>query len=228
MKKRMLILCLITATLFAGCANTNTNVRQGSVLITTVSRIDADMDEHQAEINSINKFIINGDIPWDRFIGQIIFHKLINRTFIHFENNDWLKYIPGTILKIMKEHKKIGEIKYSFYLDNLKELLLLFSDNKINYCIVKGFAIATDLFDLNMREYKDVDVLIPFEELSKLNKLLIENGYIRGDFNENDESIETSRKLDLNYILNTHQTLPYIKMINESLNPAFFVDVYTG
>lgn len=115
MKKRILILCLITATLFAGCANTNTNtnVRLGSVLITTVSRIDADMDEHIEQLHEYDSpYTIcyqNDDDTYSMFIFA---------SPIQYKTDSGYEIIDNTVVVTEKEgfayENKANEVKHIF------------------------------------------------------------------------------------------------------------------
>ena len=63
-------------------------------------------------------------------------------------------------------------------LSNLKEVSTLFVRNKIQFMLVKGYAIAKFYPDYSRRSYMDIDFIIPSSRMvEKASKLLLEAGY---------------------------------------------------
>jgi hypothetical protein len=60
----------------------------------------------------------------------------------------------------------------------MEQISRLFSENQIRLLFLKGPAIAADIYgDISLRTSKDLDVLIPINNLEKAEKLLLSLGY---------------------------------------------------
>ncbi len=106
-------------------------------------------------------------------------------------------------------------------------------DQKIPYAVIKGFHLNNSIYangnGFIMRDYNDIDLLVNRNDLSKVNEVLREVGFLQGNLNRKTLSIEPcSRKERIDMLINTHQEYQHIKpSIYSDISPYNFqlVDV---
>ena len=165
---------------------------------------------------------LNSGAEWDILFGQLMFHKLLCRAYSHFFSYGWLNFVPSAIRRPFKKYFELNNYKNSIkkpYFTNLVESL---NKENVRYCIIKGLPLENELFGDSVREFNDTDLLINFSDYTLVDRILRALGYKRGVYNTENNSVEVNRRLDIYNTLNTHQTLPYRKKINDQF---FRIDV---
>lgn len=166
------------------------------------------------KIDSIEMYFRN-DIEWETLIGQLMFHKIVCRAYLHMNENGWLKFIPPTIRRYLRllfdVNKYKNELKQNYFI-NLVDCL---NSSNVPYCILKGLPIEKDLFNDSIREYNDTDILVHIDNLTIIDNLLKELNYEKGIYNPKLHRIEFNRHRDIYNTMNTHQTLPYSKLLDD-------------
>ena len=162
---------------------------------------------------------------WEYLVGQLIFHKVLCRAYKHFLDMDAIEYIPPAIEQSMRVSYRANELKHLCIQENLYDVVCSLNQLNIQYAIIKGITIEQDLFCDSVREYNDIDLLISFNDLDVVNRLLISLGYQRGIYDPTNNLIYSDRREDIFYIANTHQTLPYRKLSDNKLFPVSTIDV---
>ncbi len=97
---------------------------------------------------------------WEYIIGQLIFHKVLNRAYKHFMDMGVVSLIPPAIEQSMRVLYKANEIKRLDIQKNINGVTCALNKQNIKYAIIKGITIEQDLFCGSVREYNDIDLLI--------------------------------------------------------------------
>lgn len=94
------------------------------------------------------------------------------------------------------------------------ELFDIFNNSNIEYIILKGLVNAYTLYDFYWeRQFSDVDIYVPENQLELVEKILKQNGYIQGRYdNDSSRIIPATRMQILSRRLLTHQTYEYCKI----------------
>lgn len=176
------------------------------------------------ECKEIAEYLIK-EKNWEILIGQLIFHKLLCRSYIHFIEQNWVELIPFPVIQLLKCQFKVNEYKNKLRKSNIENLLDELNSSQIKYCIIKGVALENDLFKDSIREFNDTDLLINFDNFKMVDKILLGLGYKRGIYNAKKNRIDTNRYDDIFYIVNTHQTLNYLKILDDSFFKLDILDL---
>lgn len=137
----------------------------------------------------------------------LIYHKL-DMIYAATVNKERLK----CELEIGNRQKKIKKI-FSLYSAELKRILAKFEENNIQYIILKGWANANYLYrNLADRYFNDVDILIQECDISKIEIIMQEEGYIYGK-HRNGVIISATRKDILFQRRYTHEIYNMIKSV---------------
>lgn len=172
------------------------------------------------ERDEIEKYFSQG-ADWDLLIGQLMFHKLLCRAYKHFTVQGWVDLLPSAIKQPSQKLFNLNVYKNDLKKIHFKNLITSLNNQNIRYCVIKGLPLEKDLFGESVREFNDTDILIHIRDLELADNILTGLGYKRGLYNSILNTIETHRHLDIYSIMNTHQTIPYHKLLDD---PLFKVD----
>ncbi|MFB2349234.1 nucleotidyltransferase domain-containing protein [Priestia megaterium] len=117
------------------------------------------------------------NINWDEFLKLTKHHRVYPLVYLKLKKvaPEW---IPSHVLHALKVEYQ----KNTFRMLNLSRemgiLSKLFIENQIRSLFLKGPVIAYDLYgDISLRTSKDLDILIPEENLAEAETLLLQEGY---------------------------------------------------
>ena len=102
------------------------------------------------------------------------------------------------------------------YKQQLKHLSSVLSIAIFDYSLLKGAFLSTNLYEPGQRVSNDFDILISSENISKLQKLLTDSGFIQGRVNSSNEIVPATRKEILESRLNYGQTVSFAKIVENS------------
>jgi len=161
---------------------------------------------------------------WSLLMGQLIFHKLLCRTYSHITAQNWDEHIPSVIKQHMQRQFYLNEHKKSNIKIELMNLVKRLNNTNIQYCIIKGIPLEKDLFCDCVREINDIDVLIHQKDLDQANEILTSLGYKHGaDFMQG--KIETNKEKNVDCIANTRQAQSYRKTLNDPIYQVNTIDL---
>jgi hypothetical protein len=124
-------------------------------------------------------------IDWDFFLKLAVHHRiypLIYSSVRNFTNTDLIpSYVIQTITKLYKRNT----FQMLYLCSEMEYINNLCSENQIRVLFLKGPILANDLYeDLSLRTSVDLDILISFADLAKMENLIIKSGYVKDDYIE--------------------------------------------
>jgi len=181
------------------------------------------------KLNNQDKYLIEKhikeNVQWDFFVGQLLLHKISCRAYKHLIEHDLICLVPPVIKRFLCENFELSRYKNAFKKEELKIIANTLNAKEVDYCIIKGLSIEEDLFSESIREMNDIDILISIQNFEKVHNILEDMGYKRGKYNPISNQILADRQSDLFFIMNTHQTSPYYKMLYKKLLKVSTVDL---
>jgi hypothetical protein len=130
------------------------------------------------------KFDVN-DMDWGLFLQLAFHHRIYPLLYTKLNELD-SNIIPDKIVQALAKRYQRNTFKMLQLSAVMEQLSKLFIENQIRPLILKGPVLADDLYgDISLRTCGDLDILVPIEDLSNVNDLLLELGY------EKDEYIKT-------------------------------------
>ncbi|MET1179934.1 nucleotidyltransferase family protein [Peribacillus simplex] len=119
------------------------------------------------------------DIDWDLFLILVNHHRVYPLIYLKIKNID-NKIIPSRVLRILHKKYKENTFKMLLLSSEMEKISKVFTEKKIRLLFLKGPVIAEDIYgDISLRTSKDLDILIPTNDLSKADKLMLFQGYKR-------------------------------------------------
>lgn len=121
------------------------------------------------------------DIDWEYFLQLAMHHRIYPLVYSNLKELD-KTWIPHHVINILSQKYKKNTYKMLQLCGEMDYISKLFAENKIRLLFLKGPVIADDLFgDISLRTSRDLDILIPINDLEKAEKVLLSSGYERID-----------------------------------------------
>jgi hypothetical protein len=146
-----------------------------------------------------------GDICINRIGG--IAYKNMNK----LKNFRVLKEFKTTIEAVYKDNIR----KTESFKKNIKYLSQIFKDVNFNYAFLKGSFLTTKLYESGYRTSNDIDILINENDITNCQNVLLNNGFVQGEYKKDVGIIPANRREILMSRMNYGETIPFVKMIED-------------
>jgi len=118
---------------------------------------------------------INNTINWDRFADLVKYHSLASpvlNSLHHFP-------IPLDVKKQLREYVIATMVNNSYLFDQLRYIVEIFEKDHIQYVLLKGFALDSNVYAQKglVRQFVDIDVLVEDKSVGLVQSLLTDDGY---------------------------------------------------
>lgn len=166
------------------------------------------------------KELLNTPLDWAQIAGQLIHHRLMGYFFIGIENLD--KYVMA---EFYRSAKLLCRAQRSITLKRYEILNPIISEMEkqgIKYACLKGLVFGVTIYPYEARRSNDCDFLVLESDLAKVNKILINEGFVQS---ADKGMTEATKKQKLIQRLNYHDLIPYYKKINSQLIDYIKIDI---
>lgn len=112
------------------------------------------------------------DIDWELFLKLANHHRIYPIIYLKIKMIDG-NMIPTRVIEIL--HQKYKENTYHMLrlAAEMEIVSKIFTENHIRLLFLKGPVIAQDMYgDISLRTSKDLDILVPINDISKAEELL--------------------------------------------------------
>ena len=137
--------------------------------------------------------LLHEPINWDLLLQMAVHHRvypLVYKTLNQINNPS----IPKHVLDVLQLKYQVNVMQALDITGETIRMVNCFESHGIHVVVLKGAPLAWRLYgDIAIRPSRDIDILIPSEELEKAIKILEDEGYC----NEIPENIMTSRQLQI-------------------------------
>lgn len=152
---------------------------------------------------------IRMDEPGDdieRLTGEIILNRIVGIAYDNMELSTLPKEIRKTLEILREQHiRQTGE-----FLENLTFMAEILSGAAFPYALLKGAFLTAALYERGNRTSNDIDILVESHNVTALQNLLREHGFIQG-YCRNGEIIPAARREILHARLNYGETVPFVR-----------------
>ncbi len=122
------------------------------------------------------------DIDWSLFLELAMHHRVYPVLSNKFKEIDESQ-IPQYVIQTINSAYKKNTLHMLHLSGEMVEICKIFNDNQLRLLILKGPLLGEDLYgDVSLRTSGDLDVLIPINDLDKVNELLSKLGYEKDDY----------------------------------------------
>ncbi|HDR3886975.1 TPA: nucleotidyltransferase family protein [Bacillus cereus] len=157
------------------------------------------------------------DIDWEVFLEQAVHHRVYPVIYQKLKQVDE-ELIPSHIVQILNRKYKKNTFQMLYLSAEMERINKLCNENEIRMIFLKGPVLSQDLYgDISLRTSCDLDVLIPIQNLEKVEMLLLEQGYVKDDY---IQTILNDWKWRHHHITFFHPTKQIKLEIHWRLNPG--------
>jgi hypothetical protein len=124
----------------------------------------------------------HNDIDWELFLELAFHHRLYPLLYSKIMKME-CSWLPPEILQTLSHHYRKNTFRMLHLGGEMELLSKILLGNGIRSLFLKGPILATDLYgDISKRTCGDLDILIPIDDLEKVNELLAGQGYKKDEY----------------------------------------------
>lgn len=165
-------------------------------------KIADELNDEKVDVSSIENL--------ELLIGQIIINRISG---IAYDKID-LSTLHYEAIKLLRFYKENNVFNYDRFVKNLEFLSLMLKSIDFEYALLKGAFLIPFLYPKGHRTSNDIDILLDSGNVSKLQNLLLQNGFIQGHLSSLSEIIPATRKEIIESKMNYGETVPFLKLID--------------
>ncbi|MGG6310587.1 nucleotidyltransferase domain-containing protein [Paenibacillus macerans] len=118
------------------------------------------------------------DMEWDYFLELCMHHRVYPLVYRNIRTYE-LTIVPEKVVMSLKQESNRNVIKMLCLTQELELVTRLLNDNNIRSLILKGPVLGKELYgDISLRTSKDLDILVPLEDLKNTDEVLRTLGYV--------------------------------------------------
>ena len=145
-------------------------------------------------------------------IGQILLNRVAG---IAYDNID-LDNAPLEAQKVLKVQMENNIFRNKRFLENLEILSNTFEAVDFKYAFLKGSFLIPFLYPQGHRTSNDIDILVKGDDISKIQNVLLDQGFIQGNLSSSGEIVKATRKEVIEAKMNFGETVPFVKLFKGS------------
>jgi hypothetical protein len=169
------------------------------------------------------RLLVMSGINWEYLIRLGRQHALTSLLYWNL-NTTCPESVPGDILHLLERRFNINDFRNRFLTKELVRLLSLFKAHKILAVPYKGPDLASRAYgNVSLREFRDLDILIPKRDVSQAKNLLFAHEYRLRDLSaaQAQEAAYLREDYEYRFVLNDDQ-------LNAGNDRGFFFRVVVG
>lgn len=149
-------------------------------------------------------------------LPYLFHHRLICIFYALIVSNNLIPILTKESWRIITKNIIYEQIKSEEYFQEIKVICKSLNEKEIKYALVKGIHLESFLYErqdgLICRSFNDIDILLEKKDIKFINNVLEKLGYIKGEYSpEINEIVKYSRREDIQFLMMSHQSAPYIK-----------------
>ncbi|MFD0682137.1 MULTISPECIES: nucleotidyltransferase domain-containing protein [unclassified Paenibacillus] len=132
--------------------------------------------ENDEEVLLNNKKLFE-DIDWGQFLQLARHHRVHPIVYTTLKGAD-KSWIPSSVVEALRMDYQKSTFQMLHLSGEMEQLSKLFTEHKIQSLVLKGPILSQDLYgDVSLRTSRDLDILIPIDDLDNAEELLLKLGY---------------------------------------------------
>ena len=154
---------------------------------------------------------------WGAFLNEVYKNKIALLVNYHLFQQQLFPYIPRYVVASLMGYRHYNQLKLDTYFKIIRRITEIFEQEKIDYIFMKGFDIIDKLYAQKspyIREFNDLDILVLEDDLTKVEKLFLKQGYVFGVYNNQDDTILPASRYDIIRMrMDSHQIETFVKKV---------------
>ena len=170
--------------------------------------------------------IANEKIDWFMVLNYCIMNKVVGLFWYNAEKYKIDKHVPSSV-KYIYDIYKYSEVKRNkAIIDSAIEIQQLLQDNDVKVVPLKGLILSHEIYEgLSMRHMNDMDFLIKYDDIKKVQPILEQIGYQVAKIDSvNKKLIPYSREEQIAWSMYMNNHPPFSKVTDNPIIPLLILD----
>lgn len=184
------------------------------------------MDKKNNEISRIKK-LLKENINYQYILGFSFENRIYGIIWYRMREIGVHRMLPKEVQRSFEMAAIGNAYKNKIFMEEIERINTYLKKNKIEFVFLKG-AILNNIYyeSIEIRSSSDIDLLVNYTDLKKIDQFLCDEGYCQGRYDEQTNKIsEVRRKDKIFWLSQTHQTYPYRKIINDEYINRIKIDI---
>lgn len=152
----------------------------------------------------------------ERLLGQLCINRVGGIAYRNLEKIDGLD-THNEFINTLKAIYEQNLQKTDIFFQHMRYVTKILKNADFAYALLKGALLTTKLYEKGLRTSNDLDILIEEKDISKCQKLFIENGFVQGSYERGKGIIPATRSEILMSRMNYGETIPLVKIVEGEL-----------
>ncbi|MCM3173223.1 nucleotidyltransferase family protein [Paenibacillus sp. MER 99-2] len=118
------------------------------------------------------------NIDWNLFMRLVYHHRLYSVIYLQIKHAN-MSFVPANVVESLRQEYTANTFRMLHLTAEMEQVCSTLDGQGIRNITLKGPALAHDLYgDISMRTSKDLDILIPLEDVEAAEEVLEKLGYV--------------------------------------------------
>ncbi|MBW7452529.1 nucleotidyltransferase family protein [Paenibacillus sepulcri] len=157
-----------------------------------------------------------GPVDWEKFIQLVRHHRVYPTVYLQTKRMD-RQWLPAEVVDAL-QHDYTGNVFKMLHLTaEMNKVCALFHEEHVRSLMLKGPVLSEILYgDLSLRTCKDLDILVPLQDVEKAEQLLLQSGFV---LDSDEVRVLSDWKWRVHHISYTHPDSKIQIELHWRLNP---------
>lgn len=159
-----------------------------------------------SDVYNEEKIGIPFNVSEETIVGGIILNRIVGIAY----NNLELSTLNRESKKCLSVLKGFYEKQFDSFIRKLEYISQILSEANFKYALLKGAFLTPMFYERGQRTSNDIDILVNANDITKVQYLLTQNGFIQGHCDDKENMIPATRREIVESKLNFGETVPFL------------------
>ncbi|CAH1207765.1 hypothetical protein PAECIP111891_03093 [Paenibacillus allorhizoplanae] len=122
------------------------------------------------------------ELDWDLFLQLTLHHRVYPDLYRKLQDKKEMG-VPAFVLEALRKQYQINAFQMLHLSAEMEQLSKSFAAQMIRSLVLKGPVLAADLYgDLSLRTSRDLDIMVPMDDLERVEELLCKLNYVKIEY----------------------------------------------
>ena len=198
------------------------NLNQEIRLVLTACKLNLSEKEIEYIYDTVSK-----GIDYSKFIYYCVHNRVVSLVWRNLKKTGVTKKLEGNVKRALEGICDYIYNRNILLYHEIEKINVAFEKNDLKAILLKGAILAPLVYgDISLREFGDVDYLVKFEDIKKVEEILADIGYIQGKYDSKQKKIIPASRFEIiqkkKY---THELVEFLKIDTANSDLVHMVDI---
>lgn len=191
-------------------------------LVLSACKLQLDNDDIQYIYNTVNE-----GFNYSNFLYYCIHNRVAPLVWRNFSILDLSNKLEGNIKRAFISIYEYIKHKNIILYKEINRVNTAFEQKKIKAILLKGAILAPIIYgDIALREFGDVDYLVQYEDIKKVEETLADLGYIQGKYSSTQNKVIPASRVEIIHKKkHTHELVEFLKIDDNNPDIVHMIDI---